>query len=228
MPRFLTHLPCSGGQTSFTPLHVHEITLARSSQVGRGRIWHETIQPEIAQTPSRPDADWNWRRIIPVLTFVGAHRRGGRIFQMTVGPDEKPAAMVAILETERWYADTSLPATFLWFLSTAPAQCLSIVDDRGVTLSPKLIGRAAFDIAVTIARESEGKGRLWLHADPKGGSTLMSWYTTDIGMSIVDPSVHPRMPGDPIRGGRPNDGRYLFLDEHDADVAYRAMSQYRR
>ncbi|TGD99872.1 hypothetical protein [Methylobacterium nonmethylotrophicum] len=88
---------------------------------------------------------------------------------------------------------------------------------------PKMIGRAALDVAACIAL-NECEGRLWLHADPKGGPRLLSWYR-NLGMEIVDPATYPTLPG--FSSGRFNDGRYLNFDRDAALRFHDSHKQYR-
>lgn len=226
MPPFLRYVPCSGSDGLELPVTVHEITKS-DVRARRCQAWHRDVQPVIARRTSRPDAAWNWPMLIQPLTLLGGLRRGGRLFQVTIGAEQKPAAMIALLSNERWFEDWSQPATFLWFLSAAPPEALSFEDARGVRIKPRQVGRTAFDVALTVALQSAGKGRLWLHADPLGGDKLMAWYRLTIGMRIIDPVRYPKLPGDAIRRTRPNDGRYLYLDEPSALQTHAALSAYR-
>jgi hypothetical protein len=171
----------------------------------------------------RPDADWNWPyQIAPLVLFGMSHRRG-RIFQLTVGSEQRPAAMIALLSRERWCLDAQNSASFLFFLSTAPPECLIVTNDSGHDVSPKMIGQAALDLAVCIAL-NECDGRLWLHADPKGSYNLLTWYQHR-GTEIVDPITHQTLPG--FATGRANDGRYLYFNQNTALRFYNAHAHLR-
>lgn len=177
----------------------------------------------ISRDRSRPDRNWDWGRLIPVLIIFGGRLRRGRLFQMTVGSDQRPAAMVALLENERWPADHLMTASFLWFVSTAPRALLETSDGNGSGCTPRLVGRAARQIAVIVALSGAAEGRLWLHADPRGGQPLFDWYS-NLGMAIVDPQSVPILPGyNASLPPRTNDGRYFCLD---AAAAQRLHDEY--
>ncbi|TGD96124.1 hypothetical protein [Methylobacterium nonmethylotrophicum] len=123
MYTYLTRVPSSTRGETFT-LGVHEITLASNLNRGLLRRWHNNVQAEIKRHYStRPDTNWNWQRNIMPLILLGMGHRGGRLFQVTVGTDERPAAMIALLSRERWCLDAGKSATFVFFLSAAPDSC---------------------------------------------------------------------------------------------------------
>ncbi|WP_232631434.1 hypothetical protein [Methylobacterium sp. Leaf118] len=134
--------------------------------------------------------------------------------------------MIALLANERWFEDWSQPATYLWYLSTAPAEILEFKGAQGAAIIPRQIGRMAFDVALTVALEAMGRGRLWLHADPAGGDRLVRWSTQMVGMRTIDPAQHPKLPGSTLTGGRRNDGRYLYLDAQAALQTHAALAPY--
>ncbi|MCJ2036864.1 hypothetical protein [Methylobacterium sp. J-068] len=227
MPRFLKYVPTSGSRGLELPIFVHEIKPFDRDPVARCKVWHDRVQPVIARDRRRADVAWNWPNIIRPMTMAVGVRRGGRLFQMTIGDEQRPAAMISLLTKERWFADRRQPATYLWFLSRAPTETLTFRDRDNAAFTPRQVGQAAFDVALTIALESAGQGRLWLHADPIGGDKLLRWYSQMTGMRTIDPGDYPKLPGDAVRGDRNNDGRYLYLDEKGAERTHRALSSYR-
>ena len=112
-----------------------------------------------------------------------------------------PAAMVALLERERWFDGGGL-ATFVWYLSTAPSHLLQL-EVNGSRTVPKLVGRAAIDSAMVVS----AGGKLWLHADPRGVD-LMLWYGTIPGLTRISERQFSILPGPPVVRRR-NDGRYF-------------------
>lgn len=205
------------------PISISEISLARHTHRGRARIWHQQIQPEIDKDPQRPDAGWNWPYVIAPFTLFGGWRRTCRIFQISLRDDNLPAAMIAILQNERWFDDEHEQAVFLWYLSTAPASMLTKIDSFGAAHYPTMIGTAALDIALCVALD-ECEGRLWLHAASGGGDKLLNWYAQK-GMRNIDRRQHATLPG--FGKGRKNDGRYFFFYEKLALEAYGALNKYR-
>ena len=204
---------------------VHEIgpTLP-GGLAGRCRAWDDEVRPFLLQDPARPDSDWRWRWIAMVAFGLGALRRP-RLFQISAGVSETPIAMMALLENERWLAGEE-PATFLWYLSTSPEQAPKPTTERG-PVTPKLVGKAALDLAICISLDSESDGRLLLHADPKGDQTgLRCWYGTSGGMTNIGASAFTKLPGAPPFGRR-NDGRYFCYTRTTARLARQDMDQWR-
>lgn len=204
-------------------MEVNEISLTLNSNGALARRWHTDVQPLIKRDQSRPDANWNWPfNIIPIVLFGHPHRRG-RIFQITLGTERRPAAMIAVLTNERWCLDPQKSAAFVFYLSAAPAAWLGMHDASGNPITPKMVGQATLDVALCIAL-NECDGRLWLHAAPQGGTTLLNWYQ-HCGLQLVDPGRHSSLPGFII--GRINDGRYLCIEGDASRQAYAAHSQFR-
>jgi hypothetical protein len=220
LPSFISRLPVSGSN------HLVDIDIVEVKEDDWNilKSWDEKVGQHLQET-NRADANWKWHSRIAPIVFYGGFRRRPRIFQMTIGRDKVPAAMIAILEEERWVENSSENAVFLWFLSTAPdAYWQTVVND--LPGMPKLVGRAALDVALTIALDGLTAGKLWLHADPKGGHGLRAWYGTDCGMTCLGKRAFPTLPGF-SPSIRSNDGRYFCFTEETAKWAHWQMDEWR-
>ena len=212
--RFVRRLPCREHQGDSIRVAVHDIQ-PNQPDMERCFRWHEDVQPKIAADAARPDRRWNWAVMIPALLFAGARRRRPKLLQIVVGAEEVPAAMVAMLEEERW-PEGGLPAAYLWYVSTAPRHCVRVRTEAGRVGSPTMVGMAAIDAALTISVSGISGGRLWLHADPAGGPELLSWYGLDACATRIPAETFPNLPGDVVRGDRRNDGRYFAFTPETA------------
>jgi hypothetical protein len=219
---FVAKLPTSNAATidiRITEVHIADMKLLQQ--------WDRDVVPQIKADPNRADAKWPpWFPIIGVAT-LGLVRRKGRIFHLAVATTDTPAAMIAILEQERWIEDHRQAAVFVWYVSTAPS---AYFQKCGIANQPKLLGRAALDIAVTLAMPGPAKGKLWLHADRNGGSQLACWYGTETGLTKINPAAIPQLPGLTLLSNpfpRNNDGRYFCLTEDTAEWAHKGLDEWR-
>ena len=202
--KYINRLPV--GKGGFLPLEV--VDVPKGEWASCCGAWDATVGRALAQLPERADSQWNWKRIARLYLGAGQFRKP-RLLQLRVGHERLPAAMVALLEAERWF-DGGGQATFLWYLSTAPSELLQM-ELNGVRFVPKLVGRAALDAAVVVSASCGAGGKLWLHADPKGVD-LMGWYSTIPGLTRVSERQFSALPGSPIPiriAQRKNDGRYF-------------------
>ena len=207
---FVRQLPSATG----TPVAVSVAEVPTPMrQSSRCRRWMELVHDGfIRPDPGRVDRNWDWRWQIPLITFGGGLVRRPRMFQLCRASDAFPLGMLALLENERSINDHAQSAVYVWYLTGAPDNA---VRDRG---APKGITTAVLDIAVTLSLNGPAQGRLWLHAHPVGGERLLDWYRSR-GLASVPPDTI--LPG-PAIVGRPNDGRYLHLDEAGAlEVSHR-------
>jgi len=185
---------------------------------GRCERWMRLVhRPFIEDDDTRADHEWDWRWEIPLIAFGGGLARRPRMFQLCLAADDFPVAMVALLENERWIEDHSQPAVYLWYLAGAPAAAFTGRD------APKLLTAAALDIAVTVSLNGPPNGRLWLHAAPEGGASLLNWYAAR-GLERMPRKT--KLPG-PRLSPRVNDGRYFVLTPEAAVLASDAMSEYK-
>jgi hypothetical protein len=196
--RPITVLPTDSGEQiaiSYTEIE----SRFRSPEAQR---WAKHVQtPFIAKDPARNDASWDLAVTIPAL-LAAAGRRTPRMFQVAAGPGRFPIAMLALLQTERWHADHDQDAVFIWYVAAAPREALLSLG------GPRLVGTATLDFALLLSLASSAEGRVWLHADPAGGDTLLDWYRRQ-GFVTVPRNVRT-LPGTIVRP-RMNDGRYLSI-----------------
>lgn len=198
-------------------VEVHEF-LDRDSAEGPCKEWVDRVHtPFIAKRPDRTDRTWDWRNLIPALTFGVGSQRGPLIVQLRRQSDGFPLAMAAMLSNERWITNHGQPSIFLWYLTGAPKWAFAGQN------APKSITAAALDTAVAISLNGPSNGRTWLHAAPAGGDALLQWYRTR-GLQPVD-AAQP-LPG-PLGRRRPNDGRYFFHNHDSAKLACRSLHSYR-
>lgn len=219
MTSFISVLPLSS--RAVAPIDITEVTL--DSNLELLRRWDSEVGHHIRQAPGRADARWpRWYPYISTIVFFGNLNRKARIFQISVGQDRFPVAMIALLEEERWIDAHQEPSVFLWYLSTAPETYLNSIAHR-VGGIPKLLGRTALDVAVTVSLRGAASGRVWLHADPGGGRELCHWYGAQCGLTCLGSNAFPRLPA-----RRTNDGRYFCYTGETAVWAHREMDQWRR
>ena len=213
---FVKRLPAASG--NFIPVAVREIRPSLRPSY-RARRWETLVHaPYIRVDGARPDRDWDWVWEIPILTFAVGVARRPRIFQLSLALDDFPLGMIALLENERWPTDHAQPAVYVWYVTGAP---FAAVAGRG---DPKLRTAATLDIAVTIGLNSAADGRLWLHAAPEGGDTLLRWYT-EKGFEQV--AGHIVLPSG-LLVPRENDGRYFQLTATAAADFSRGLDGCRR
>lgn len=180
--------------------------------------WIDVVhRPFIEGDTTRADHDWDWEWQIPKLTVAAGIRRKPRLFQIALIEDNFPVGMVALLEHERWPDHHSRKAVFVWYLTAAPTAAVATYG------SPKALMRTALDVAVTVALNGEAQGRLWLHAAPEGGHTLLDWYRTQ-GLVRISPNVILPSAPYPVRI---NDGRYFKLTSERSHLVSGNMDGFR-
>ena len=90
-----------------------------------------------------------------------------------------------------------------------------------------MVGLAALDTALVISLQGAAKGRLWLHADPNGGTALPGWYALNAAATRIPEGAFGSLPGDLARGVRSNDGRYFAFTHETAIWAYKRFAAFR-
>jgi hypothetical protein len=98
---YVSRLPCRGRALAGDAIEIDVVEI-RGLGSPLCLTWQREVQPLIDRGPARADVRWDWVVEIPALVFYGGRRRSPRMFQITVGPDNRPAAMIALLENERW------------------------------------------------------------------------------------------------------------------------------
>lgn len=190
--------------------------------VDRGRIdwWMDNIQPVIAQDQNRTDADWDWRAYYDYLRMAFL-RREPCFFALCMDNNDEVIvlALAMCLADESYPVDKSLRSLFGWYLTAAPEVALAKYlhpDDM-----PKLIGRGCLDSALIKSVATGNMGRIWLHADEKGGQELfdiyINWKMINIPRGVrVQRFLKNR-----------NDGRYFYYGAKEADTAMQVFDPFR-
>jgi hypothetical protein len=188
--------------------------------------WRDNIEPRLARIePQRADADWRWARIAALVRFAGM-RRQARVYAVVVEAASRSAvcALMALLERERYPLDHGREASYLWYLSVAPARLLHFFLPHDSV--PVLLGQGCLYGAVERSLVVGHGGRTWLHAAPAGGAALLDWYLRKCGMASV-PATVDALPGLAGMPTRQNDGRYLCFDEPAARSFHDRFQTYR-
>lgn len=221
--KLITKLPCKHDRADWIDVKVNSVRVL--DRAGHCDAWHKQVKPVVAKIEDRADRTWNWPLLNLALRAAAPTRRP-RLLQLLVGPELRPAAMLALLASERWI-DGQPPSVFLWYVAAAPDSCLRVTTRQGRTDCPGLVGQAALDTALVISLRGDAKGRLWLHADPEGGAALPRWYALSAACTLIPDRAFPFLPGDIARGERTNDSRYFAFTHETAVWAYQRFSAFR-
>lgn len=176
--------------------------------------WHSHVQPIIDRDPNRADNNWNWLLYVPFAEIAGAvltRRPAG----YTVGLSDEardrfiPCALVQLLGRVPALDDHDRESVFVWFLSTAPDEALTTIEDHPIPEAriPRRLGTIALDVAVTHSLNKRRLGRTALYADGRGGDVLLQWYRRR-GMTVLPDGQ--KLPPGPRRLLKPSDGRYCY------------------
>jgi hypothetical protein len=191
--------------------------------------WHDRVQPFIRYNSARPDRKWHWP-MIASLMFGGGSAKAPRIFMLRAryATGSAPAGMVALLENEDWVANEEQSSVFVWYMATTPRMAFPrLVEMPEGSSPPRMLGRAALDVAVTVAIEGDAKGRLWLAGNGLGASEgLARWCTLENGMCRLPPQAIPTLPA--AHGLlRANSGHCFVHTPATAHWAHAAMNDWR-
>jgi hypothetical protein len=208
-------LPNSSVPPGTVPLFVEDLTQEHVAS------WINDVQPHLSD--DRPDKDWPWELIFPLTRLTGGtlgQRPEG--FALTTPSLNVPCAMGIMVTRYAALDRPSLEASFIWYMASAPTSLLRArLSPNDI---PKLLGQMALFRAVQRAHEAGHAGRLGLHADPKGGEKLASWYRDQHMQKL--PPTHPLPIG--FRRIAGNDGRYFYFNEMSAGKfqrSFRAATQ---
>jgi len=193
--------------------------------------WHSHVQPFVDADEARVDNGWNWMLYAPITRLFGvvlARRPVG----YTVGVADEatgrflPIALTLLLGRDPALDDHARKSTFTWYLTTAPGSALLGIEAYGFTEArlPRRLGTIALDVAVTHSLNHRARGRVSLHADPKGGDALLGWYEKR-GMTAL--SKDEKLPVGPRRLFAPSDGRYCYYTIPAAIAASRELDELR-
>ena len=191
--------------------------------------WHGKVQPIIDEDAARPDRGWNWLLYASFSTLAGTvlrRRPVGYCVGLVQGEKFVPCALAQLLGDYPALSDHEQRSTFTWFLTTAPKSAMLSLPEYGLAEDriPKRLGTITLDVAVTHSINHGGRGRMSLHADPKGGPPLLQWYK-DRGMKVLPRDQ--RLPPGPRRLVRPSDGRYCYFTVDGALKLSRGLDHLR-
>ena len=207
------------------PLHVTRMTAEHVWW------WHSHVQPIIDRDPSRADNGWNWLLYFPFAEVTGRLlSREPEGYAVGITDPEKdrfiPCALVLLLERVPALDDHARDGVFVWFLSTAPDEALTTIEDHPIPEDriPRRLGTIALDVAVTRSLNERRRGRTALYADERGGDVLLRWYRGR-GMTVL-PDTEELPPG-PRRLLKPSDGRYCYYTVPAAVEASKSLDPLR-
>ena len=220
---FVRRAPTQSGED--IPVRVAKMTMAHV------RWWHSQVQPIIDRDPDRADNGWNWLLYVPFAEVTGrllTRKPAG----YTVGVFDEdgdrfvPCALVQLLGRVPALDDHDRESAFVWFLSTAPDEALTTIDDHPIPEDqiPRRLGSIALDVAVTHSLNERKLGRTALYADERGGERLLEWYVRR-GMTILPDGQ--KLPRGPRRLLKPSDGRYCYYTVPAAVEASRGLDLLR-
>jgi len=124
---FVRRAPTEGGDD--VPIHVAKMTAPHVLW------WHSHVQPIIDRDPSRADNGWNWLLYVPFAEVAGrvlTRKPAG----YTIGISDRerdrfiPCALVQLLGRVPALDDHDRESVFVWFLSTAPHEALTTIEDH--------------------------------------------------------------------------------------------------
>ena len=142
------------------------------------RYWAKHIQPIISKDQSRPDRNWDWLTIFGktsvvtrLASFLGQRQKTYCIIARDLKGISFPIGLLHLVQGYRWVLDHNDKSTFLWYLAAAPR---SVIDER-FAIRPRMMA-AFIDIGLVVSMNDGNEGRVFLHADPAGGSKLEASY----------------------------------------------------
>lgn len=193
--------------------------------------WDEHVQPWIDEVSDRADNGWNWPRIFSVTRLAG--EAIGQVPAAFVAGVECasgeviPCVMNLLVERYPDLQNHHIDSVFLWYLSPAPTRFFTAGAGQKIGTIPKALMAIGMDMTITHSYNLMRRGRVGLHASPKGGQALFDWYLNKLkggGMNLLS-----RQKSLPIgfRWLAGNDGRYFFHDENSALDASRRMDALR-
>jgi len=203
---FVRRAPTASGEE--VPLRVAKMTMAHVSW------WHSHVQPIIDRDPARADNGWNWMLYVPFAEVSGrllTRKPAGYTVGLCDDENDRfvPCALVQLLGRVPALDDHDRNSAFVWFLSTAPEEALTTIEDHPIPEDrvPRRLGSIALDVAVTHSLNEKQLGRTALYADERGGDVLLSWYQRR-GMTVLPDEE--KLPLGPRRLLKPSDGRYCY------------------
>ncbi len=220
---FVRRAPTKSGQD--VSIHVAKMTFAHV------RWWHSHVQPIIDRDPSRADYGWNWLLYVPFAEVTGRVLTR-RPLGYTIGLSDPerdrfvPCALMQLLGRVPALDDHDRESVFVWFLSTAPDEALTTIEDHPIAVDriPRRLGTIGLDVAVTQSLNERRFGRTALYADERGGEALLQWYRRR-GMTVLPDEA--KLPPGPRRLLKPSDGRYCYYTVPAAVEASKELDSLR-
>ena len=220
---FVRRAPTKSGED--VPIHVAKMTSAHVFW------WHSHVQPIIDRDPTRADNGWNWLLYVPFAEVAG-RLLVRKPVGYTVGVSDPeldrfvPCALVQLLGRVPALDDHKRESVFVWFLSTAPDEALTTIEDHPIPDDriPRRLGSIALDVAVTDSLNRRRFGRTALYADERGGEPLLQWYRRR-GMAVLPDD--DELPPGPRRLLKPSDGRYCYYTVPSAIAASKELDPLR-
>jgi hypothetical protein len=220
---FVRRAPTDSGADA--PIHVAKMT------VPHVLWWHSHVQPIIDRDASRADNGWNWLLYVPFAEVAGRVLIRQPV-GYTVGLSDPerdrfvPCALVQLLGRVPALDDNERESVFVWFLSTAPDEALTTIEDHLLPADaiPRRLGSIALDVAVTHSLNKRRFGRTALYADERGGDVLLQWYRRR-GMTVLPDEA--TLPPGPRRLLKPSDGRYCYYTVPAAIEASKKLDSLR-
>jgi hypothetical protein len=137
--------------------------------------WHSHVQPIIDRDPQRADNGWNWLLYAPFAEVAGRvliRKPAGYTVGLIDSERDRfvPCALVQLLGRVPALDDHDRESAFVWFLSTAPDEALTSIEDHPSPQDrlPRRLGSIALDVAVTHSLNKRRLGRTALYADERG------------------------------------------------------------
>jgi len=133
-------------------------------------------------------------------------------------PKAIPAAMILLIESHPWLLPTARKrqSTYTWFMAAAPKK---VLQGLGVFATPSL-GSILIDTALTTSMTLGYRGRMWLHADRRGGQRLFDYYSKKCNLLNVNA-------GFPLPSGLLSDGRHFYATSKIAKHLVNGLKQSR-
>ena len=221
--QFAKRAPTSSGED--VPIRVAKMTASHVLW------WHSHVQPIIDRDPARADNGWNWLLYVPFAEIAGTvliRKPAGYTVGLCDEANDRfiPCALVQLLGRVPALDDHHRESAFVWFLSTAPDEALTTIEDHPISEDhiPRRLGSIALDVAVTHSLNHRRHGRTALYADERGGEVLLKWYRRR-GMEVLPQDE--KLPPGPRRLLKPSDGRYCYYTVPAAVEASRELDPLR-
>lgn len=170
--------------------------------------WHEKVQPLVrkhyrAHNPKgeakennkevRADIRWNWKwwlrlthlhnlshpnsRTAPAvgLTILAIDKKGQRI----------PVGMLTVVPRYLCNPEHWTRKGYIWFVAGVPDEFYNTYLGRPLGG----VGKALIDSAIVLTKNATGDGSMLLHASPRGGDDLVSYYESKFGFQKLTPKA---------------------------------------